>query len=278
MALLEIFDVAHGQCSLLSSDGGAHLLIDCGHNGTTGWRPSDMLRRRGIRWLDELIITNCDEDHASDLPNVLDTATLAILTSNPTVSGRELYQLKASGGMGRGIAALAKMTVRCGGAPLSFPDYDGMTFRTFWNRYPFDFEDENNLSLVTVMRWPSRDGRFGFSILYAGDMERDGWLALLRRADFCAEMRDITVFVASHHGRLSGYCAELFEWTGLRPVIFVISDCGLQYATQDTIALYRQHARGVLHNGVNRRVITTRRDGYIRFTIEQGRAVLNTSH
>lgn len=58
MATLEIFDVEHGQCSLLSSDSGAHMLVDCGHNGGTGWRPSRMLSARSIRHLDELVITN----------------------------------------------------------------------------------------------------------------------------------------------------------------------------------------------------------------------------
>ena len=87
MATLEIFNVAHGQCSLISSDDGAHMLIDCGHNGGTGWRPSDMLARRGMHWLDELVITNCDEDHASDLPNVLATVDIGCLTRNPTVAG-----------------------------------------------------------------------------------------------------------------------------------------------------------------------------------------------
>lgn len=90
-------------------------------------------------------------------------------------------------------------------------------------------------------------------------------------------MRHINVFVASHHGRYNGYCPELFEWTGLQPDIFVVSDCGIQHATQETIALYRHRARGIQHNRTMRRVITTRRDGWIRFHISDGRARLLTS-
>jgi beta-lactamase superfamily II metal-dependent hydrolase len=277
LSLLEIFDVAHGQCSLLTSSTGAHLLIDCGHNGGTGWRPSEMLRYRGIRHLDELIITNCDEDHVSDLPGVLNAVSVGILNRNPTVSGADLFRLKEQRGMGRGIAALADMTRDYRTAVSYWPDYDGMTYRQFWNRYPDDFEDENNLSLVTVMRWPGYNRDTGFSILYAGDMERAGWQALLRREDFRAEMRDISVFVASHHGRLNGYCRELFEWTDLEPELFVISDCGIQYATQETIALYRRHASGVGYNGQFRRVITTRRDGYVSFRIGPDGASLWTA-
>jgi len=36
----QIFDVEHGACNLITADTGARVLIDCGHNSTTGWRPS----------------------------------------------------------------------------------------------------------------------------------------------------------------------------------------------------------------------------------------------
>jgi hypothetical protein len=200
-----------------------------------------------------------------------------LLTRNPSVAGDDLYDLKAHGGMGVGIAALAGMIARFTHPVLSWPSYDGMAYSLFWNRYPDDFEDENNLSLVAVMRWPGAGGLAGFSILYGGDMERAGWLRLLDRAEFRREMQNINVFVASHHGRFNGNCGELFEWTGLRPDLFVISDCGIQHATQETLALYRQYATGIHHNYQFRRVVTTRRDGWIRFAIENGRALLTTS-
>ena len=236
-----------------------------------------MLARRGIRTVDELVITNCDEDHASDLPNVLSTVHVGCLVSNPTIKGPDLYDLKAHGGMGAGIAALADMT-RYFRVPVVAPvNFDGMARKQFWNCYPADFEDENNLSLVHIMRWLAPGGGPGFSILYGGDMERSGWLRLLNRPDFRRELRHINVFVASHHGRFNGYCAELFEVTGLAPDIFVISDCGIQHATQETVALYRRHARGIDHNGEFRRVITTRRDGWLCFDIQYGYARLATA-
>lgn len=278
MATLEIFDVEHGQCALLSSNGGARMMIDCGSNGTTGWRPSAMLNWRGIEYLDELMITNYDEDHACDLVNVRRTVPIGILTRNPTVCGSDLYQLKASGGMGAGIEALAAMTSEFTGGVPSLPDYDGMTYRHFFNSYPADFDDENNLSLVAVMRWPSGAALPGFSILFAGDMEVAGWRRLLARPDFVEEMRrGVTVFVASHHGRSNGYCRELFELTGLTPEAVVISDGGIRYATQETIAHYRRHARGFFLGDAERRVLTTRRDGSITFHISPGQVTQVTT-
>ena len=272
MATLEIFDVQHGQCALLSSDARAHMLIDCGSNGSTGWRPSSELRWRGIDYLDELMITNYDEDHACDLVNVQRTVPIGILTRNPTVCGADLYRLKSIGGMGAGIAALATMTAEFTNGVASWPNYDGMTYRHFYNSYPEDFDDENNLSLVAVMRWPGGNGLPGFSMVFAGDMEVPGWRRLLQRPDFVAEMRrGVSVFVASHHGRRNGYCRDLFDLTGLSPEAFVISDCGIQRATQNTIADYRRHAHGFWLNGQERRVLTTRRDGRITFMIAPGR-------
>lgn len=40
---LQIFDVEHGACALLTADNGTRLMIDCGHNATTGWRPGSYL-------------------------------------------------------------------------------------------------------------------------------------------------------------------------------------------------------------------------------------------
>ena len=45
----------------------------------------------------------------------------------------------------------------------------------FWNKYPTDFEDENNLSLVVILR------AHGLTICFPGDMEVAGWRNLLRR-------------------------------------------------------------------------------------------------
>lgn len=264
MSILEIFDVEHGQCSLVTSTTGERMLIDCGHNTTSGWRPSSHLRDLGVGWLEQLVITNCDEDHASDLVAVREQTGIAVLARNPTVRGADLYQLKAHGGMGRGIAALADMADGYDAPIIDPPFFDGMTMTFFWNDYPRDFVDENNLSLVTILRWPR------VSICFGGDMEVAGWRRLLQRDDFVAAMGGITIFVASHHGRQNGYCAELFDQTRLRPEAVVISDSGIQYASQETVSLYRKHASGFPHQGGRRHVLTTRCDGKITIDMLTG--------
>jgi hypothetical protein len=63
---LQIFDVEHGAGSLLTADNNMRLIIDCGHNATTGWKPGSYLLRQGIRNL-EMLTTLCDRRIAFDL-------------------------------------------------------------------------------------------------------------------------------------------------------------------------------------------------------------------
>ena len=65
-----IFDVEHGSCNAVIAPSGELILIDCGHNSTRGWRPSDWVIEKGAV-ITNLTITNMDEDHVSDLENVV---------------------------------------------------------------------------------------------------------------------------------------------------------------------------------------------------------------
>jgi hypothetical protein len=49
----------------------------------------------------------------------------------------------------------------------------------------------------------------------------------------------------------------------LNPEIVIISDNGIEYATQETVAWYSNGTKGIMINGENRRVLTTRRDGRV---------------
>ena len=137
------------------------------------------------------------------------------------------------------------------------PNFGNISIMPFWNTYPTDFEDENNLSLVVILK------AYGLTICFPGDMEIAGWRNLLRDPAFVRAIGDVNIFVASHHGRANGCCEELFTYTALNPAIVVISDAGIEFATQETVAWYRRRAGGITLNGDNRHVLTTRHDGRI---------------
>jgi beta-lactamase superfamily II metal-dependent hydrolase len=254
---IQIFDVEHGACALLTADTGARMLIDCGHNSTTNWRPSSYLKNMGVNQLQKLAITNYDEDHASDLANLLQVVSVDVLVSNPSVSALDLRKLKNIGGIGAGIEALADMKSRYTQSISNEPNFGAISFKSFWNVYPTEFEDENNLSMVLFIKV------YGLSICFPGDMEIEGWKNLLRKAEFGDYISSVNVFVASHHGRQNGCCDELYSIGRLNPEATIISDSGVQYATQETIGWYRNRTRGFNLNGEFRRVLTTRRDGRI---------------
>jgi beta-lactamase superfamily II metal-dependent hydrolase len=255
---IDIFDVEHGSCALVTTDNGKYILVDCGHNSTTGWRPSTHLWRLGVKHIDQLIITNCDRDHASDLPNILKGFTVGRLTRNPSITGANLRQIKGVN-MSPGIDALAGMMDNYTGSP-GYDDLGGVNFIHYWNNYPDEFTDENNLSLLTILTYGT------FWICFPGDMEEAGWLNIARLGNLLTNISYVDVLVASHHGRDSGRCQLLYE-SGWKPQITIISDSGIEHATQETVNWYHQRTKGIpWDNGSTRRVLTTRSDGAMRIT------------
>lgn len=262
--ILSIFDVEHGACALLETDDGKALMIDCGQNASTGWKPGTYLRSRGISAIDLLAITNYDEDHVRGLPDLLANVTVNALLRNKSVSAATIARLKTADGMGTGISTLASAidgTFTAGSVVTSFA---GVDYSVFYNDYP-SFDDENNLSLVLFLQCNGR------GILFPGDLERAGWLALLKNPGFTSVLAKTDVLVAPHHGRISGCCDEIRPLLGAgRPYYVVISDKGYMYETQDTLSYYRALASGGPFRGETRRVLTTRNDGLIRFELGAG--------
>ncbi len=268
---ITIFDVEHGGCALIEADTGARMLVDCGYNATTGWRPSTYLTRRGISYLHELSITNYDEDHVDDLPNLVRSVSIGILTRNPTVSSDQLRYLKREDGIGAGISCLAGMAGSYNQAVAAQPNWGNLSFSRYWNSYPYDFDDENNLSMALLIHHPQ------LSVLFPGDLEKAGWKKLLLKPGFVADLKRVHVLVASHHGRENGCCEELFSLTGWRPQIVIISDDYKQYDTQETVNWYRQRVTGINFHGSIRHVFTTRKDGAIYLSATGTSVSIDTS-
>jgi beta-lactamase superfamily II metal-dependent hydrolase len=259
---IEFFDVEHGACALITDDQNQRIMVDCGHNSTTGWMPGNYLSSIGVAYLETLWITNYDEDHVSGINNLLDKVQVGFIGRNTQISPALIAYLKRHNTPGPGIARLIKELNENRLPPgvlvpgTAAPQFLGISLRTFWNAYP-QFEDENNLSVVM------RVSCHGTTIMFTGDMERAGWNALLQRADFRTALNNVDIFVASHHGREDGYCEEMFQYFGPNcPRFVVVSDKSIVHDTQKTGAWYADKAAGGIFNGeANRRFITTRSDG-----------------
>ena len=273
---VEIFDVAHGGCALVTADSGARMLIDCGFNSSTGWRPSLHLPRIGVEAVEMFVVTNYDDDHVNDLPNLRrgsggqPTVWLKSLLRNNTVSAQALFEMKKDSGLGRGIQELVSMINEYTGGLLQV-DWGPLSYRIFYNSYPYDFTDTNNLSIVIFLHCHD------LHMVFPGDLEKAGWENLLVNAEFVEELKTVNVFVASHHGRENGCCEAVFEIDGVKPKIVIFSDAGMQYDTQETAAWYRARSHGMDYNGMRRHVFTTRQDGKITIDAVPNQTTIQTA-
>ena len=87
---LRFYDVEHGDCCLVLSQKNEAVLIDCGYNSTTGFKPSEALLKQGFgsrRKLHHLILTHPDQDHLADLPNVIEKL-------KPETSEKSMFKIK----------------------------------------------------------------------------------------------------------------------------------------------------------------------------------------
>ena len=104
---IKIFDVAHGFCAYIVADNGNVMLIDCGHNEQTGFRSSNYLPAHGCSGIERFIVSNYDEDHLSDLPNLRSRLPIQMLRRNKSISADELRRLELRAGPVRpGMEAL----------------------------------------------------------------------------------------------------------------------------------------------------------------------------
>ncbi len=281
---LRVWDVEHGACIMLqhaaaSPFGGEQFgplaMIDSGDTKT--WSPGSFIRFALNRTtLDYLFITNADQDHMSGLRG-LGQAGVSVdtLIRNASYTGATMRAIKLGSGPLTGDAEWYVGACEAFGMPTIRPFnkcMNGIISETFCNAFP-RFIDTNNLSLAVFIHYG------GMTFLFPGDLEREGWRALLEQPDFRTWLGRVDVLMASHHGRESGFCKGVFEFC--TPQAVVISDKPIAHDTQLTVPDYR---RVVRDNGVivrtamkRRHVLTTRRDGTIQFEVDAaGRFLIDT--
>lgn len=277
--VLRVFDVEHGACAMMMSPTCERIaMIDCGHNDSTGWRPSTYIYNTLQRTtLDYLFITNADQDHLSDLEGLwTQGVSVATLYRNPSPSADTLRFIKErQGGLTDDIERF--LQIHAGYTfPVAIPfnvGMGGVTCSVFHNTYPYA-ADTNNLSLAVFIKYS------GFKILFPGDLEEDGWRGLLANPAFVQELAGTDILVASHHGRENGFCEDIFNY--FTPQAVVVSDKSIVHSTQEMVPDYRnvvaENGVAVVNQPRRRHVLTTRRDGDIIFRVsDTGQFFVSTS-
>jgi len=253
---LTIFDVSHGFCAYLIADNKNVLLVDCGHNERTGFRPSNYLKQKGCTAIEYFIISNYDNDHVSDLANLRRVIPITVLYRNKSINLEKVKNEKEENGpLTSGLEAAFNISNEYIYPVTNPPLLEGITFKTYWNDYG-TFTDTNNLSVVTFISYGD------LKFVFPGDLEKNGWEKLMENDAFCSELKTTNIFIASHHGRINGLCEKVFEYC--TPDLIIISDRDKIYDTQDVN--YTQYARGISWGDQKRYVFSTRKDGSINFT------------
>ena len=187
---ITVLDVGQGQCVLLQNQGRS-FLVDCGGDSDTAAAElaAQTLLGQGITRLDGLILTHCDRDHAGGAEYLMTrlNTELLIQPENGTVCADVPT-----------VYAGTDLELTVGNACL----------RIFAPTFP---GDSNESSLCVLFDTEKCD------ILITGDRSAFGERSLLRHA----ELGQVDVLIAGHHGSKNSTCAELLE--AIRPEIVCIS-------------------------------------------------------
>lgn len=261
-----VMNVGHGSCAYLCDAAGELTVFDCG--STEGKvSPSEHFQGElGKNTIRRLVISHYHEDHISDLPNLAECLTVdSELHRNETVTPDSLEAL-VSENTGELSPAMVKLREVMKSFSVSAePQTSGFKLEFHHHSWP-RFRDPNNLSLVTFLKCP------GKTFLLPGDLEEIGWEDLLEFWDFRERLGKVGVYIASHHGRESGYYDKVFKFCEPEAVVF--SDTRMTHGTQEGMTdKYRKHVESS-----GRKVYTTRNDGWIEWRLDGGQWTVHTEN
>ena len=195
--LISVLDVGQGQCIILKNHD-RYFMVDCG--GDSGEDAADAaaqyLLSKGIFYLDGLILTHYDDDHAAGVPYLL-TRVPALQLYLPQIDRDNRIRMELQDSYGDSIQWIsdalqltwADITLVCG-----------------------EQANDDNESGICVLFQPE-----DYDILITGDRGASGERALMERI----QLPQLELLIAGHHGSANSTCMDLLETT--RPAAVAIS-------------------------------------------------------
>ncbi len=281
MLQIIVWDVQHGSAAYVKTPGGKHIVIDLGTGSYIGegsnFSPLLHLKNNyGITSLDEVIITHPHTDHIDDILN-FDYLSPKVLYRPRHLCDEDIIKANPSSDKIKvdkyiEINNRYNETLSNAEDPSLSENNGGVMIHSF-TPYNCGRSNINNHSVVNVIEY------LGIKVIIPGDNETPSWKELIERKDFTDAIEGANIFVASHHGRESGYYSELFNY--FKPDLVVISDGA---ATETSITeKYSKVAKGwVVYrqkdgSAKERKCLTTRTDGsvVIKIGLDNGRKFMN---
>ncbi|MBT2288176.1 ComEC/Rec2 family competence protein [Paenibacillus albidus] len=212
---ISYLDVGQGDSILITTPGGAHILVDGGGTVSFGereaWRirrsPFEvgaktlvpLLKKRGIHRLDAVIITHADQDHAGGLQAVLEGIPVSALLFNGTLADREPYTKLMRTALHKNVRLYAVhqglFLAPDNATELSFLWPEPRAEETATAGIPV-LEDQNHDSVVFRLEMK------GHSFLFTGDMDLEAEEEIVEsgRRSGLHSGPVIDVLKAAHHG------------------------------------------------------------------------------
>lgn len=270
MLMFNIWNVQHGSAIHILTPNRKSIVIDLGTGARSPdgsyFSPITYLKNCGIKKIDLLIITHPHTDHISDIINInqIRVGSLFFPRSlneqdirNENPSSDKIYVDKYLEFINSSWGPVSD------DSNFFLAQNNGGIHVDRFTPYKSKSTKLNNSSIVTIWEY------MGVKVLIPGDNETSSWNELLESSEFIKAIKDTDIFVASHHGRASGFSNELFKY--FTPKLVIVSD-GPEVDTSVT-SRYSNKAEGwYVHSKSQKNMeekycLTTRSDGGIEINI-----------
>jgi beta-lactamase superfamily II metal-dependent hydrolase len=264
---LTFWDVQHGHATYIKSPNDKHIVIDLGTGTISGtsdiFCPLQFLKRNGVNRLDYCIITHPHMDHIDDIFNFYDVHPKVLqrprhIPDERLVEGARQAELPK---INKYLEIHHDYTRLIETDDVDYPfdsnKFGGMRIQTF---APINcsISNLNNQSIVSVFEYAET------KVVIPGDNESPSWNELLQNVNFVEAIRNADIFLASHHGRESGYHEQIMNI--INPKITIISDA--QYHQNSVRDRYSAMSSGWIvwdaGQETTRKTLSTYYDGVIK--------------
>lgn len=273
--LLEIvfWDVQHGNAIYIKTPNDKTIIQDLGvgnySESSINFSPLNHIKTtRHIYSIDHLILTHPHLDHIEDILN-LDLFRVNTISYPNSITEWEIQNKintevdpykKSIYKKYLHLIENSRPSISNGYNPFLLSYYGGLEIKIYAPKPSVEISyKENEHSLVTFISYA------GYKILLSGDNGVASWKYLLNNQYFRNDLRDNDIFLASHHGRKSGFHEPLFRF--FIPKLTIISDGSVRETSITDI--YNSHTKGLFikNQRKKRKCLTTRFDGAIYLRI-----------
>lgn len=279
-----ICDVGNAASAIVKVPAGYSMMIDCGCNqeknnpvdiffSNLNWLQSeDYVTHSGVHYkLALLHITHPDDDHVRNAERVRKELTPYLVHRNNCSLFSDSDSINQD--YKKYIDSIYK-----GNDPeivnygLDANEVFCIPFEEVQTNVKLNKKVRNNSSILRYIKYN------GYRILFAGDLEKDGWEWLCNNdLRFIRLMKEgLDILIAPHHGHISGFPKSLFDLTGNVRCVIHSKDSEANKDGTDVSSQYGDYCDGIEYKALsdNRfykgKVLTTRSNGNIFLSVYNG--------